>query len=108
MSEEHILDDYPQEKKRPTFLTVLCILSFISIGLTGIGNLISVATFSAMDQEKMEESMDQMEDMMDSSEGGFLDMWMSTASAAMEHTVTLAIVSLIAPLICLFGLLHMW
>ena len=96
-------------KKRTTFVTVLCILSFISISFTVLSNLISIATYSEADQEMLADIMEQsMDDVGDSPAGGFLESIFSTSMAAIEHTITLAVTSLIAQLLCLFGCLRMW
>lgn len=101
------LDNTPT--KRTTFVTVLCILSFIAIGTTLLSNLISIATYSVADQEMMAEIMeDSMDQMGDSAGSGFIESIFSTSMDAMEYQVPLAIVSIIAQLFCLFGCLQMW
>jgi hypothetical protein len=95
--------------KRTTFVTVLCILSFIAIGTTLLSNLISIATYSVADQEMIAEMMeDSMDQMGDSAGSGFLESIFSTSMEAMEYQIPLAIVSIIAQLFCLFGCLQMW
>lgn len=101
------LDNTPT--KRTTFVTVLCILSFIAIGTTLLSNLISIATYSVADQEMMAEIMeDSMDQMGDSAGSGFIESIFSTSMDAMEYQIPLAIVSIIAQLFCLFGCLQMW
>lgn len=97
-------------QKRPTFLTVLCILSFIGIGFAVIGSVITIATYSAVDTELLTEGMDDMSGMMEEAgeTSGFMDMIFSSAAASLEHARTLAVIQLIAALLCLFGVLRMW
>ncbi len=100
--------------KRPTFLTVLCILSFIGIGLGLIGGIMSFATAGiaeGMTEAMMEEGMADYEDMMSEmgqEEGGLLGGLFDQGMAAMEHARTLAIVQILGNLLCLFGVLRMW
>ena len=44
MEEKQNIDEVAQVKKRPGFLTVICILSFIGIGLTILSSMYSVMT----------------------------------------------------------------
>jgi hypothetical protein len=84
-------------KKRPAFLTVLCILSFVGIGIGFISALYSIFTFS-----RSVELMNQYGDMMSSSPfGGMMD-------SLVKWGQTLYIIQLIANLICLAGVLMMW
>ena len=104
--------------KRPTFLTVLCILSFIGIGLGLISGLMSFATAGMMDdmaemtEQTMEEGMAELEQEWEDAgiegSGGFLEGLMNQGMAAMEHARTLAIIQILANLLCLFGVLKMW
>ncbi|MCE3278341.1 MAG: hypothetical protein K0S44_532 [Bacteroidetes bacterium] len=62
--------------KRPTFLTVLCILSFIGVGFSLIGGIMNYFTYSALassgemlnsygaDGEQMTAAMNAMSDML--------------------------------------------
>jgi hypothetical protein len=85
------------KKKRPAFLTVLCILSFIGIGIGFISALYSIFTFS-----RSVEMMNQYGDMMSSSPfGGMMD-------SLVKWGQTLYIIQLIANLLCLAGVLMMW
>lgn len=103
--------------KRPTFLTVLCILSFIGIGIGLVSGVISLATAGVaegvmeMNEAMMEEGMADYEDMMaemGQDDGGMLGGLFEQAGAAMEHARTLAIIGLICNLLCLFGVIRMW
>ena len=97
------------QKKRTTFVTALCILSFISISFTLLSNLISIITYSEADQEMLVKMMEQgMDEVGDSPAASFLESIFSTSMAAIEHTITLAVTSIIAQILCLFGCLRMW
>ena len=96
-------------KKRTTFVTVLCILSFIAIGFTIMSNLISIVTYNEDDQRMLEEMMDQsMDELGGSPAAGFLESMFSSSMEAMVYTVELAVTSIIAQLLCLFGCLRIW
>ena len=61
-------------KQRTTFITVLCILSFVAIGFTIISNIISIVTYNEDDQRMLEEIMDQsMDELGGSPAAGFLN-----------------------------------
>jgi hypothetical protein len=93
-SEEPIVED---KMKRPVFLTVLCILSFIGIVFVIITSLINV--FTPSDSQKMLEKMGPMA---------------NSILASMDYdkyfyyTEINNYVSLIAAFICLMGVLMMW
>lgn len=100
-----------ETNQRPTFLTVLCILSFIAIGLGLLNNLFSLTFTPDADQiiEMQEQMEDAVSDMDDSPlGGGFMEMLMSQSSVALEHAKTLALISIVGLLLCLFGVFKMW
>ena len=101
-----------QPKIRTTFVTVLCILSFIGIGFGIIGNTFSLI-LPQPDAAEFEEAQAQMQDMADemgddSPFSGLIENLFSGAGAALEHGKTLALVGLVAEVLCLFGVLRMW
>ncbi|MFH0865369.1 MAG: hypothetical protein V1904_04195, partial [Bacteroidota bacterium] len=81
-------------KKRPTFLTVLCILSFVGVAFAVISAIVSLLT--AKVSTAMVESASEMEGF----EGNPI---IETAKKSMEWANTLNIISIITALICLVG-----
>lgn len=55
------VQDEQQPKQRPTFLTVLCVLSWISAGWTAMSSIISLVA-KEKSIEKLQESMSQVDD----------------------------------------------
>jgi hypothetical protein len=55
------VQDEQQPSKRPTFLTVLCVLSWISAGWTAMSSIISLAT-KDKSIEKLQNSMSQVDE----------------------------------------------
>ena len=101
-----------EPKARTTFVTVLCILSFIGIGLGIISNTFSLV-MPQPDPSELEEAQAQIQDMSDemgedSPFGGLMENLFSAGSAAMEHAKTLALVGLVGEVLCLVGVLRMW
>jgi hypothetical protein len=90
----------PEKKERPTFLTVLCILSFIGIGIAVISNLISLFATSAGSaiMDAATETLEEYQDIPG----------MDMVESAVDYASTLAIINIIAALVCLWGVIWMW
>ncbi len=86
-------------QERPTFLTVLCILSFIGIGIQVIQGLISLFAKSA--GSMLMEAAESIEGYQEMPGTEYVEESLSYAS-------TLGIVSILAALVCLWGVLWMW
>jgi hypothetical protein len=80
----------PEVKKRPTFLTVLCILTFIGSGLGVIGGLISVVAVGMADT------------LAD------IPVMGAAVTAAVTGGIAYSILSLVLALCSLFGAIFMW
>lgn len=82
MEENENLDSVgsTQQKGRPTFLTVLCILTFVGSGLGLLGGLFGLLGL------------------------GFL----SSLSASVEGDMLWAVIALVSSALCLFGAIQMW
>lgn len=97
-----------EQKKRPTFLTVLCILSFIGVAFAVISNLISLFTSKALQTV----STGMMEGMGEISGTEEAESAVAAAAAGLEllakYGNTLYICTIIAALICLVGVIMMW
>lgn len=90
----------PAKNERPTFLTVLCILSFIGVGFAVISNLISLFATSA-GSALMDAATETLE--------GYQDVpGMDLVESAVDYASTLSIIGIIAALVCLWGVIWMW
>lgn len=118
-------------KKRPVFLTVLCILSFIGAGWSIIANVIAFFAYKAANalttglSESLSEGMEGLENMegLEGMEGlenveGMEDFGnaMNDAFAGMgeyatkvaENGATVSIINAILAIVALFGVIMMW
>lgn len=83
-------------KKRPGFLKVLCILSFIGIGFAVIGGIYNLMTIQAtIDTLRMASGL----------LGGDLG---SSIDAFIQWGTTVYIINIVAALVCLIGVIMMW
>lgn len=97
--------------KRPTFLTVLCILSFIAGGWGVIGGIINLMSAPSADEVRaqLEGSMSGMGDMEGAEAlGGLMNSMADTAVKAAEAAKPMAIGGIVIALISLFGVWKMW
>lgn len=101
------------QKQRPTFLTVICILSFIGIGFSILSNLWGllfrrgIQAMSDMAEQGYSDAMSEIESEAPQM-GGFMESIFGGAQKAMEHYTLLTTVSLICAIIALFGVIMMW
>lgn len=99
LMENQPINDGP---KRPQFLTVLCILTFIGSGLAFIGAIWGYFSIKA--------SATLLEN-MGSAEGdtyGMMSGMQETMMKAVENAVPNMIIGLVFSLLCLYGALQMW
>ena len=89
--------------KRPTFLTVLCILSFVAAGFVIVGGIIGYLAMAAVGgmADAMTAGMENMQG-MEGMPG------MEDAMATMAHAKTLLIVAIALTLVGLGGVIMMW
>ncbi len=102
-----------EQKQRPQFLTVICILSFIGLGWAMLSSIINMALapmlkeMSGVAGAGMDEAMSEV-----SSEAPgiapLLQKIFGGSMAALEHAFELSMVSLICSAIALFGVIQMW
>lgn len=111
MENYHFIDenDLQVEKHRPTFLTVLCIITFVISGIMLISSLWGMLTYDASTaQATMEEAIIEMEDVI-SQPGGdvfgdnFLIEYKTTLEEQITYHTTLSIISLLSVLLSLLG-----
>lgn len=84
------------QKRRHSFLTVLCILSFIGIG---IGIIVSI--YNITNLSKNIEMMNQYSNMLNTSYEGILDKLIKWGK-------TIYVIEIVANIICLIGVWMMW
>lgn len=90
----------PAKKERPTFLTVLCILSFIGVGFAVISQLIALFATKA-GSALMDAATESLE--------GYQDIpGMDLVESTVDHASTLAIIGIVAALVVLWGVIWMW
>lgn len=100
----------PATEPRPTFLTVLCILTFIGSGwglYGGISSYFTADTTSALSNQILDNAKDQAENEPNSS---FASKILGSASAALspQNLRKSAIINAISCLFTLFGGIMMW
>ncbi|MEY2924708.1 MAG: hypothetical protein RLZZ337_1256 [Bacteroidota bacterium] len=103
---------------RPTFLTVLCILTFLGSGWGIISAMINYSSAdtageaAALVEEQMDEALDQMDDNEEVSEKtkGFMESFMGGVAESItpQNIRKMAIVSVLSSLLTLFGAIFMW
>lgn len=115
-STKQVLDstlEQSETSKRPTFLTVICILSFIGLGwriFSGIIGLIFskfMGSLYSMYQGMMEKSMNNMGNMPPEASAKIESM-MNSSLKFVQHTPAINSVNLICSLIALAGVILMW
>lgn len=89
-------------KKRPVFITVLCILTFVSCGLTFISSL-----WRLLVGNNTEESIKSLNRLSRQTSGAFQEM-SSSMEKVMEWQTTSDLLALANVLLCLVGALLMW
>jgi hypothetical protein len=102
-----------QQKERPVFLTVICILSFIGIGFAILGSIMNLALAPMMKEMSgvAQAGMDQATGEISSQAPGmlpFVQKIFGSSMAMMEHLVPISLVNLICSGIALFGVIKMW
>lgn len=112
------MENTTTQSVRPTFLTVLCILTFIGSGWSVISAMFSYSSADnagdaiELVDEQMDEAMDEIEDneQMTEKQKGFVEKILSGVSETLtaENIRKMAIVSVLSSLFTLFGALFMW
>ncbi len=97
--------------KRPTFLTVLCILTFIVSGFMTLAGIFGIGTAIFMDQTGMDDTIMQMEDSMNEMPMDEMPSWfeglfessLELAQIEIANALSLAVIGFIAALLSLLG-----
>ncbi len=108
--DNNFLDENFGPKRVPTFLKVLCIISFIVGGIMLLYTVFSLASFDPeLVEAKFEEQIYQLDQMPDNP---FKDMMIEQGRVSIdeqiEHHTTLSIISIISILISLLGTILMF
>jgi hypothetical protein len=80
------VQDEQQPKQRPTFLTVLCVLSWISAGWTAMSSIISLATMGSS-VEKLQKSMSDVDDAAQEEMPSFFETILSGSQDLIQDTI---------------------
>jgi hypothetical protein len=94
----------PIAPKRPTFLTVLCILTFIGSALTLISAIYGYFTISAS-AAAFDTSMSQVQGL---EQTGMMGELQETMQKAVDNALPNFIIGVVCSLLCLFGAIQMW
>lgn len=101
------------QKERPTFLTVLCILTWIGSGLVFIGQLFTLATaglrkgITDLAEEGIDEAMMELE--ADSSGmGSIISNFMGQGMQALENLTEIALIKMAGLALVIIGAVIMW
>ena len=110
---ENPFEEQQNKLQRPTFLLVLCILTFIGSGWGTLSNLFSVFTAGLTDSSMQMEHYSSMLNSMDQGAGSavlsdILNSTMASLQATFVHAREIAVVSLVLSVISLLGAILMF
>lgn len=107
------MENQTNSSERPTFLTIVCILSFVGLGMAIINNLFTLAFtstgnwFYSFLQGELENALNEVS--MTSPESAvFLEKLFEGILNAISHLPLLSAVGLICSIIALIGVILMW
>lgn len=108
--DNNFLDENFGPKRVPTFLKVLCIITFVVSGILIIISAFDLATYDPeMAQARFEESIYELEKMPDNPfKEMMMDMTKTTVEDQLEHHTTLSILSVFSVLLSLLGAILMY
>ena len=108
------IDQNLKPTQRPTFLTVLCILSFVWIGISTIGGLATTLGGPASEEEMLQAKVDLVksaDEMRTLGMDGFAEMFekiQRMAESTNANFYAVSIISIIVLLTGLYGVILMW
>jgi TM2 domain-containing membrane protein YozV len=115
MEMEDQLDvNFEPKMERPTFLKVLSILSFISIGLSLLSGVYSLITGPLSDEQMLEQKVELLkstDELRSAGMDGFvklLEQIQRMSESINQHFYAVSLVSILVLGIGLFGVLKMW
>lgn len=101
------------QNERPTFLTVLCILTWVGSGLVFIGQLFTLATsgirknFTALAEDGMDEAMSELAE-EPSGIGSIISSFVGQGMQALENLTEIALIKMLGTAIVILGAVLMW
>ncbi len=108
------IDNIGEDEKRPSFLTAICVLSFITIGSNLIFGFIGLFSGPQSDEELLQAKVDLAKTSSELKTAG-LESWVDVLDQLDRMTLEIndsfylaSILGLIVALIGLFGVLKMW
>ena len=108
------IDNVGEDEKRPSFLTAICVLSFITIGSNLIFGFIGLFSGPQSDEELLQAKVDLAKTSSELKTAG-LESWVDVLDQLDRMTLEIndsfylaSILGLIVALIGLFGVLKMW
>jgi len=115
MEDQHFLDsdNLKVEKERPTFLTVLCIITFIVSGYFFLSGVFQAITYDVDKQIEVNEiAMESMIEIAATDETGTVDGMINTMEVFFEENIknasTIMAMNIIATLLSLLGAFFMY
>lgn len=102
------------EEKRPTFLTVLCILTFISTGMNILTSLFQLISGPSSEEELLQERVEltkaasELQDTGMDALAQMMEQVMAMTADIQANFYIAMTVALIAPILGLLGALKMW
>jgi hypothetical protein len=105
---------HQQEEKRPTFLTVLCILTFINVGINSLILMFQLVSGPTSEEDLLADRVElaratsQLEDAGMDGFVGVMDQLMAMTAQIQENFYLAMIVALVTYLIGLLGAFKMW
>lgn len=107
------MENQTTTSERPTFLTIVCIISFVGLGMAIINNLFTLAFSSTgswlytLIQDGLEEALNEAS-MSDPGAVVFLENIFDGILSVISHLPLFATVGLICSVIALIGVIMMW
>ena len=111
---ENQLDNLSEEQERPGFLTVLCVLSFISTGFALLSGLFSIFSGPSSEEEMLEvkvqmtKSISEMKEIGMTSFVNLLEKLQAMSEDVNNNYYLATIVGVIIAGVGLFGVIKMW
>lgn len=96
-----------QSKSRPTFLTVLCILTFVGAGIGFLGAVYGLATIQSTIAQ-LEQSRDSLSELGSTFGDDFNDIMASQIEVTKKYGLISAILNTVGNGLCLLGAFWMW
>lgn len=116
-TEPQIVDsvEIDSTNKRPTFLTVLCLITFVVSGYNLIMSIVGLFTSQTFDSGQMEEATRQLQDAMAGADPEMrtylinaLDAMQAMMQTGIDHALTLSLAEIVAASLSILGAFWMF